>query len=810
MTRSHENGAPASTRQSTRSVRADWPENRTPGEYQDLLDGREFRRAFRWLQVSTLQESRNDFLERLIKSARTDIDLIDDERQRWIASQRAAGIRELSVGLDGLESFSFAVLGDPGEADESQYCVVLPLAATVKDTTFMIVMSDVIYPTGETNDYLDAFYLPYHFYDRPIYALPGNHDWYSLLTGFMWNFCDAEPLPPAAYRMTSYTWQERLARTFWLRARAPLRARLLDARRRRPPWNDSRPDWPGWPADVGGWPRQPGPYYTIDASNLRLVCIDTGISGDLDAEQGEWLIDVSANSPLPKILFTGRPLYVNNCRAPSAIHWGATTDSLATGHRRFPDVDSIVREPAHNYIAAIGGDVHNYQRYPVTLGSGQTSRILQYVVSGGGGAFLSPTHPIPRIDVPDLPPEALPSTEDTFRCYPLRGDSLARYTVEFARQIPRIFATTLGVALILAAAAFALRYAHTTEDAFWPAVGLAIVAAVVAVILVLGDWFRLRVRIAICLAGALLVVAMCLWPRWGVAIDAGVPFAAVGAVAIVGFRRWKLGSALIVVAITAVSAMIVLHGTVYGLLRAWIWTIAFIAVVAALGYLLPLTLATRVGAEIDPDACARYVADRLRIRPQRTRAQAWNLGWRTRLRLWITFPPLTIGPVYVPLLYSALFDFGTPPFFKSFLRFDVDERGVTVLVYAVTGFRVHEHAPRVEDSYRWRRSDGRWTTARAVLQDEDDPHPRASMDFFADENGGHLVVDLGSDFSAGTYRLAARQTAGDEELVDLGTAEAAASPFEVAVRDVPLPARGWFQEVEIARDGALAGSFRFR
>ncbi len=34
---------------------------------------------------------------------------------------------------------------------------------------------------------------------------------------------------------------------------------------------------------------------------------------------------------------------------------------------RFKTVDDIVREPAHGYLAAIGGDVHNYQRYSVLV-----------------------------------------------------------------------------------------------------------------------------------------------------------------------------------------------------------------------------------------------------------------------------------------------------------------------------------------------------------------------------------------------------------------------------------------------------------
>jgi hypothetical protein len=54
-------------------------------------------------------------------------------------------------------------------------------------------------------------------------------------------------------------------------------------------------------------------------------------------------------------------------------------------------VDDVVRTAEHNYVAAIGGDIHNYQRYPVRVGN----RKIQYFVSGGGGAYMSDTHRIP-------------------------------------------------------------------------------------------------------------------------------------------------------------------------------------------------------------------------------------------------------------------------------------------------------------------------------------------------------------------------------------------------------------------------------
>lgn len=104
--------------------------------------------------------------------------------------------------------------------------------------------------------------------------------------------------------------------------------------------------------------------------------------------------------PRPKILITGSPLYVDGEHHPCTIEGGNGT------------VDDIVRDPEHHYVAAIGGDIHNYQRYPVQV----DGRTIQYVVSGGGGAFMHATHTIPRVDIANV-------TEKDFRCYPLRGDS---------------------------------------------------------------------------------------------------------------------------------------------------------------------------------------------------------------------------------------------------------------------------------------------------------------------------------------------------------------------------------------------------
>ncbi|MGH8966820.1 MAG: metallophosphoesterase, partial [Actinomycetes bacterium] len=48
-------------------------------------------------------------------------------------------------------------------------------------------------------------------------------------------------------------------------------------------------------------------------------------------------------------------------------------------------------------------------------------RTIQYIVSGGAGSYMHATHTIKPVDINGV-------DESTFRCYPLRRDSLARFS----------------------------------------------------------------------------------------------------------------------------------------------------------------------------------------------------------------------------------------------------------------------------------------------------------------------------------------------------------------------------------------------
>ena len=345
-----------------------------------------------WLSPKPLWQSRNDRIARLLG------DPTNDSRRAWMEQLGHGETAALTVDRsrpDG--ATSFLVLGDTGEGDDSQRAVVPVLLDRAAGTDFMFICSDVIYPAGGAEEYGSKFFEPYSGYAEPIYAIPGNHDWYDDCSGFMRWFCGAEEA--RSKQRPGLSPKQLLRRVLWRRTRSSDLAEVARMAQLRPPSG------------------QPASYFAIDTGPLLLVGIDTGITGELDRDQGEWLKRISSESPKPKILITGKPIYVDGEHRAGAIEGSRET------------VDGIVKARAHNYIAAIGGDIHNYQRYLVEVEEGRT---ILYLVSGGGGAFTHATHTIPNLRDTEIADRV---DEDGFRCYPLRGDSLSRYSKLYARKL---------------------------------------------------------------------------------------------------------------------------------------------------------------------------------------------------------------------------------------------------------------------------------------------------------------------------------------------------------------------------------------
>ena len=172
-----------------------------------------------------------------------------------------------------------------------------------------------------------------------------------------------------------------------------------------------------------------------------------------------------------KLLITGKPIYVDGEYHPGEIDWGPEGDDDIEERRARsgPWTTSCARS-ATTTCAAIGGDVHNYQRYPVEVidetkppcdedAEDPPTRTIEYVVSGAAGAYLSATHRFGKVDLkPEFdgqPIPVKPVTEENFWCYPLRGDSLARFV---RRSSVGFFLLLVAAMLIVAGAVYAFFY----------------------------------------------------------------------------------------------------------------------------------------------------------------------------------------------------------------------------------------------------------------------------------------------------------------------------------------------------------------
>jgi hypothetical protein len=315
----------------------------------------------------------------------------------------------------------FAILGDPGEGDDSQ---VYPAGAPNEPDAqrgaakqapaqsidqaadrgqhldFMIISSDIVYPAGELMDYERCVYRPYRALDIPIYAIPGNHDWYDSLHGMLANFtyAAANSATPWAPRLRAMPWD-------WWPWRGEYWRTIHGLRR------DHRQ------LALGGREDQPDGQQRLSFfeivvpgdAPLAVLALDNGVSGSVDDLQWRWLerrlgeLRAGPGGALRFIMvLVGNPLYV---------------DGGFAGRRTAPPSPPPADRETYNMRAlyemlrryrvdvVMGGDTHAYQRYEVSYrDEGGAWRTMHHIVNGGGGAFLSPPMDWGWIDfAPGLP-----------------------------------------------------------------------------------------------------------------------------------------------------------------------------------------------------------------------------------------------------------------------------------------------------------------------------------------------------------------------------------------------------------------------
>ncbi|MFL5327571.1 MAG: DUF308 domain-containing protein [Gemmataceae bacterium] len=290
--------------------------------------------------------------------------------------------------------FSFLVLGDTGEGDASQFCLKDQFLALGQrpDVKFLVISSDVIYPTGAMSDYEAKFYLPFKGFTKPIYAIPGNHDWYDALEGFAANFFEPNAARTAIH--TRIVTDKRLTTTTDRRIDAMVR----DADRLRREFGISNG-------------HQRGPFFEIQTDRFSLIAVDTGGLRGIDSEEWSWLEGALERSKGFKMVILGHPLYAGGRYQGgddlTSGEWVGETHSPAipglktSDVHQFATIHDLLRK--HGISVVMAGDTHYFEHYRETYSSEGASRTMEHFVNGGGGAYISIGTPLDWPRKPAVP-----------------------------------------------------------------------------------------------------------------------------------------------------------------------------------------------------------------------------------------------------------------------------------------------------------------------------------------------------------------------------------------------------------------------
>jgi hypothetical protein len=270
-------------------------------------------------------------------------------------------------GVDDGSDFSFIVIGDPGEGDASQFSLIsryLNLGLR-DDVKFLVVSSDVIYPAGSISDYENNFYLPFQGFAKPIYAIPGNHDWFDALEGFNANFLE----PKAAHAAIESRIESDLGLTTTTSRR--IDQLISQAARLRRLYN----------VQVG---TQRAVFFELQTNDFALLAIDTGILRTIDERQWAWIERALGRSQGKfTMAIVGHPRFAGGRDTPEYAEGhdvSGSTDAFAALYRMLA---------SHNVRIAMAGDTHDFEYYRQKLSADDIGGVIHHFVNGGGGAYLS-------------------------------------------------------------------------------------------------------------------------------------------------------------------------------------------------------------------------------------------------------------------------------------------------------------------------------------------------------------------------------------------------------------------------------------
>lgn len=306
------------------------------------------------------------------------------------SSGEGFGADAFRVKPDGVrsgEDFSFVIVGDPGEGDASQQVLKDQILAVSNhaEVKFVVISSDVVYPTGALRDYEKKFWLPFKGVTKPVYAIPGNHDWYDALDGFIATFYE-----PAAARKAML---ERVAADHKMTTTTEDAIDEMIGKSAR--WRSAY----GVPTGY-----QKAPYFQIDAGGFTFITLETGVTRQIDSLQQQWLVNVLEKSKDKFVMvLLGHPFY--------AI--GEYQGSL---NPRFASLHNLLK--SYHVPLVMAGDTHDLEYY-LEPAENPTAKPMHHFVNGGGGAYLS-------IGAAMAKPGTMPTKEYAF--YPSRAPLVKKIT----------------------------------------------------------------------------------------------------------------------------------------------------------------------------------------------------------------------------------------------------------------------------------------------------------------------------------------------------------------------------------------------
>ena len=195
---------------------------------------------------------------------------------------------------------------------------------------FVVIASDVVYPLGEMQDYEANFYLPLKGVEKPVFAIPGNHDWFNALDGFAANLMD-----PVTARAAIDA-----------RVKADLSLSSTTGRSDRSPDRRRRAFAIALP--VARPASSTAPFFELHAGDFSLIAIDTGIErGSTTSNSRGCNAALDRSRGTFTMAIVGHPFYA------------AGRSQIGDGS--FKDVHDLLR--AHGVRVMMAGDTHDFEYY---------------------------------------------------------------------------------------------------------------------------------------------------------------------------------------------------------------------------------------------------------------------------------------------------------------------------------------------------------------------------------------------------------------------------------------------------------------